>query len=81
VAVVGEVGGGATGVVLSGEELWVGAGAGVELLHPLKNKVAERAKLAARYIDFTRIVFSGNSNPDFEVIYMDRLAFFGESCP
>ncbi|WP_433964813.1 hypothetical protein [Tunturiibacter gelidiferens] len=53
--------------VPSGFWLCVGAGvgAGVELLHPLKSKVAERAKLAARYIDFTGMVFSDSEGSDW----------------
>jgi hypothetical protein len=60
----------------------VGAGAaGVELLHPPRNRAAERARLVARDIDFTRIIFSGHWDLISSSIYMDRLAFFGESCP
>lgn len=67
--------------VPSGLALCVGAGAGVELLHPLKNRVDERAKLAARYIVFKRMVFSGRNDLIGEAVYSDRLVFFLENCP
>jgi hypothetical protein len=42
-----------------GAALWVGAGAGAggELLQPLSRRVAERAKLVARYIDFEVMIY------------------------
>ena len=49
-------------LALLGAGAAAGAGSGVELLHPLKIRVAERAKLAANARNFSRMVVSVESN-------------------
>jgi hypothetical protein len=53
-----------------------GAGAGAELLHPPKMSVAERAKLAAKTRDFSRIELSPLLDIELKEIYSDRLDLF-----
>lgn len=73
VALGDPAGGGAAGAaLLSGFELCAGApgaGAGVELLHPLKIKVAERTKLAAKTKDFSRMGRSPEIRLELNEIY------------